>query len=275
MQLTLKHLDTTYTCDTDRSHSLAITLDFNGEQANFYQTEKASSKPLQQGDFVADTQAGSSFNVDCLKLIPHCNGTHTETVGHIVDDQVWIAEKLKQPFLVASLITVSPTIVDLSSNADSYSPELAQNDRIISLAAIETALKAAQVEQVQPQALIIRTLPNSKQKQTANYEASSAPAFFSVEAMQAIIDSGVEHLLIDLPSVDRMMDEGLLTNHHLFWNVPAGTQKLTGEAAADKTITEMIFVPDSVQDGTYLLNLQVPAFASDAAPSRPVIFELA
>ena len=275
MKLTFQHHNSTYTCDTDRSHSLAITLDFNGEQANFFQTDKASSKPLQLGDFVADTGAGSSFNVDCLKLIPHCNGTHTETVGHIVDDPVWIADAVKQPLLVASLVTVSPKVVDLSSTTDSYLPKLAQTDRIISLAMIEAALKNNRVEQVQPQALIVRTLPNSQQKKTITYDSKSAPAFFSVEAMQAIIDSGIEHLLIDLPSVDRMADEGLLTNHHSFWNVPAGTQQLTNETAVSKTITEMIFVPDSVQDGIYLLNLQVPAFASDAAPSRPVIFELA
>jgi len=250
MKLTFQHIDTTYTCDTDRSHSLAITLDFNGEQANFFDTDTASSKPLQLGDFVADTQAGGSFNVDCLSLIPHCNGTHTETVGHITDAQVWIADAIKQPLLV------EPT------------------DHFISLATIEAALEAAQVKKVQPQALIVRTLPNSQQKQTAKYAAESAPSFFSVEAMQAIIDSGIEHLLIDLPSVDRMADEGLLTNHHSFWNVPAGTQHLTADTATNKTITEMIYVADSIQDGTYLLNLQAPAFASDAAPSRPVIFEL-
>ena len=275
MQITFQHRDTTYTCDTDRSHSLAITLEFNGQQTNFYQTDRATSTPLQQGDFVADTGAGNSFNVDCLKLIPHCNGTHTETVGHIVDDQVWIADAVKQPLLVASLISVSPTTVESSNAADSYLPKLASTDRIISLATIQAALDAAEVERIRPQALIVRTLPNSTQKKTTTYEAKSAPAFFCIEAMQAIINSGVEHLLIDLPSIDRMMDEGLLTNHHLFWNVPAGTQKISDESEIHKTITEMIFVPDSVRDGTYLLNLQVPAFASDAAPSRPVIFELA
>lgn len=275
MKLTFQHHDTTYTCDADRSHSLAITLDFNGAQANFFQTDKASSKPLQLRDSVADTGAGNSFNVDCLSLIPHCNGTHTETVGHIVDDQVWIADAIKQPLLVASLITVPPTVADLSSTQDSYLPKLGPTDQVISLATIEAALQAAQVERVKPQALIVRTLPNSQQKQTTTYDSKSAPAFFSVEAMHAIIDSGIEHLLIDLPSVDRMLDEGLLTNHHLFWNVPAGTQQLTADTATNRTITEMIYVKDSLHDGTYLLNLQAPAFASDAAPSRPVIFELA
>jgi hypothetical protein len=37
-------------------------------------------------------------------------------------------------------------------------------------------------------------------------------------------------------------------------------------------VTELAWVPDSVPDGLYLLDLQVPAFASDAAPSRPVLY---
>ena len=41
-----------------------------------------------------------------------------------------------------------------------------------------------------------------------------------------------------------------------------------------KTITEMIFVDNHIEDGSYLLNLQIPAFVSDAAPSRPIIFKL-
>ena len=84
----------------------------------------------------------------------------------------------------------------------------------------------------------------------------------------------VSHLLVDLPSIDKMQDDGLLTNHHAYWRVPAGTHKLTPAAAVNKTVTEMIFAEDAIQDGVYLLNLQAPAFASDAAPSRPVIFEL-
>ena len=36
----------------------------------------------------------------------------------------------------------------------------------------------------------------------------------------------------------------------------------------------MIFVPNEVKDGRYLLNLQVPAFVSDAAPSRPILYKI-
>ena len=69
-----------------------------------------------------------------------------------------------------------------------------------------------------------------------------------------------------------MNDDGLLTNHHIFWNVQERTHELSEDTWQEKTITEMIFVADEINDGIYGLNLQVPAFGSDAAPSRPVIF---
>ena len=36
----------------------------------------------------------------------------------------------------------------------------------------------------------------------------------------------------------------------------------------------MIYVDDKIKDGHYLLNLQIPSFVSDAAPSRPIIYKL-
>ena len=273
MQLTFQHNGNTYTCDTDRSHSLAVTLNFNGQQPNFFETNKATSKPLQLGDFTASTRTGGSCNVSCLEMIPHCNGTHTETVGHIVDEAVWLADVAIQPLMLACLISVATTTVE-PNTTDSYLPKLVETDQIISLAAIESALKAAEVDRIKPQALILRTLPNSAAKKSITYDSETGAPFFSIEATQAIIDAGIEHLLVDIPSIDKMQDDGLLTNHHTYWRVPAGTHKLTPASATNKTVTEMIFVKDAIQDGVYLLNLQAPAFASDAAPSRPVIFEL-
>ena len=39
-------------------------------------------------------------------------------------------------------------------------------------------------------------------------------------------------------------------------------------------MTELIYVPEEIPDGRYLLNLQIADFTSDAAPSRPVLFRL-
>jgi hypothetical protein len=69
-------------------------------------------------------------------------------------------------------------------------------------------------------------------------------------------ESGIQHLLIDLPSVDKEKDEGKLLAHKAFWNV-TDVNDLNLDARLEATITEMIYVPDNVADGSYLLNLQI------------------
>ena len=116
------------------------------------------------------------------------------------------------------------------------------------------------------EALIIRTKPNDHSKVQRQYSGTNFP-YLTLGAMQRIVDAGAQHLLIDLPSVDREEDGGALAAHHLFWNVPA-------EPNFQKTITELIYVPNEIADGMYVLNLQVSNFANDAAPSRPMLFDL-
>ena len=118
--------------------------------------------------------------------------------------------------------------------------------------------------------LIIRTLPNDKSKKSRDY-MKEAPTFFSIEAMEYIVSLGVEHLLVDTPSVDRLLDEGNLSSHNIFWETKG---KEFNSNAKNKTITEMIFVFEDIIDGSYLLNLQIPAFVSDAAPSRPILYRV-
>jgi hypothetical protein len=78
---------------------------------------------------------------------------------------------------------------------------------------------------------------------------------------------GVKHLLIDLPSVDREKDEGELKAHKAFWDVD-------GTIRMDATITEMIYVPHRIEDGRYLLNLQIAPLENDATPSKPVLYKI-
>lgn len=77
----------------------------------------------------------------------------------------------------------------------------------------------------------------------------------------------VQHLLIDLPSIDREKDGGKLVAHNTFWNTGA-------KIRFDATITELIFIPNTVEDGTYFLNIQMASFENDASPSRPVLYEI-
>ena len=97
--------------------------------------------------------------------------------------------------------------------------------------------------------------------------SNTNPAFIHHEAVQFLIDNGIKHLLIDTPSVDKEEDGGELISHHTFWEYPNNTQK-------QRTITELIFVPDSVADGTYFLNIQIASFENDASPSKPILFNI-
>ena len=95
--------------------------------------------------------------------------------------------------------------------------------------------------------------------------AHTNPPYLLEEAAQFLAETNVEHLLIDLPSVDKEKDGGALLAHKAFWNVEQETR-------SNATITEFIFVPNSVKDGTYFLNLQFASFENDASPSRPVLY---
>ena len=71
----------------------------------------------------------------------------------------------------------------------------------------------------------------------------------------------------DRPSVDRESDGGELVFHHAFWEVPQNPN-------FERTITEFIFVNRQIEDGDYILELQLAPFANDASPSRPVLYKI-
>ena len=83
---------------------------------------------------------------------------------------------------------------------------------------------------------------------------------------------GFKHLLVDVPSIDRLFDQGKLLNHRIFWNVEQGSFEMTAATRLNSTITELIYVPNDITDGEYVLNLQIAPFEADAAPSRPILF---
>ena len=219
---------------------------------------------------MGDTQKGGSCNVNSLNFVPHCNGTHTESVGHIVDQDVPIGQIAIKPVLVAMLVTVQPKTG--KQVTQSYRPEIEAADQIIdSTQLLEAVAKVGDPKLICPDALIVRTLPNDVDKHSRTYALKNASPFFSVEAIEAVNALGVEHLLVDLPSIDRSNDEGLLTNHHIFWSVPETTHDLTESTKRNKTITEMVFVADEIADGLFGISIQVPALKSDAAPSLSLI----
>ena len=242
---------------------LSIPLKFNGEQPNTYNVNQASSFAYKDNSFVGDTRLGGPCNFETYTLTPHCNGTHTECIGHITDERVSINDSLRDMFMPATLITLTPSVTN-----ETYSPCLNSGDLVVTKKEIESKLSSVDTSFLD--GLIIRTVPNNENKLKKKYSGNESP-FFTIEAMNYIVELGVKHLLVDFPSVDRLLDEGKLTCHNIFWETD---NKKLNLAARGKTITEMIFVSNDIIDGKYLLNIQTPSFVSDAAPSKPIIFEV-
>lgn len=241
--------------DLTRGASLAIPLHFNGPQPNFFDAPAASIAPLHAFGFTGDTREGGSCNVGECHLVPHCNGTHTECIGHVVDDATTVTDQLRPSLLPAILVTLIP------------------RDNMID------ALLVSKCLQQQPRrdlhtAFILRTSPNGDAKLSRRYRADNPAPYLTDEAVSLLVAAGVEHLLVDMPSLDPAHDGGRLAAHRAFWGLPAGSRCQADAKHPNGTITEMIYVPDKITDGHYLLDLQIPAFMSDAAPSRPVIYPM-
>ncbi len=158
-----------------------------------------------------------------------------------------------------------------SETNETYSVELDETDKLITKKTLENALQNADENFLQ--GLIVRTLPNDESKLTREY-LETIPPFFSTEAMQFIREKNIKHLVCDLPSIDRIYDEGNLANHRIFWNIEQGKFETNENSFLENTITELAFISEKIKDGTYILNLQIAAFASDASLSRPIIFEI-
>jgi arylformamidase len=256
--------------DSEEPIDISIPLGFNSLQPNIYGVANATSKAYEDEHFVGDTRRGGSCNFENLALNPHCNGTHTECVGHITHERISVNECLRDVFMLADLITVSPE--NASETNDSYFVDLEKNDFFITKNSIEKALSNRKLQIENCKSLIIRTLPNDDTKKSRDYSLQKPP-FFSTEAMRYIVEIGVEHLLVDMPSLDKLHDEGKLSNHRIFWNVEQGSFEKNTQTKVNNTVTEMIYVPNEITDGEYLLNLQIAPFVLDASPSRPILFK--
>jgi arylformamidase len=252
-----------YNVDFSKGIDISIPLNFNGEQPNTYGVDKATAKPYQDGQFIGDTRKGGSCNFETYNFTSHCNGTHTECIGHITDERISILSSLDEEMIPSTLVSVTP-----KNTNENYTPKLNADDLVITKEDLELQLK--DINPAFLQGLIIRTIPNLENKKSRDYMQVD-PAFFSIDAMEYIVSLGVEHLFVDTPSVDRLLDDGYLSAHNIFWETKG---KEFNSNTQNKTITEMIFAPSSLEDGAYLLNLQIPAFVSDAAPSRPIIYKI-
>ena len=237
-----------FQADLGKGIDLSIPLDHRKMGVNCFYAPLFHAEPVTMGDFVGSVAKGGAVNFYNISLNPHGNGTHTEGVGHISEDQLSVNEVLKSFHFVAELVTIHPT-------------KQPSGDRVITREGLRAVVSNPNVE-----ALIIRTMPNHQGKTSRQYSGTNPP-YLDPIAMDWICEKEYQHLLIDLPSVDREEDDGKLTAHKRFWTFDRVRN-------TTKTITELIYVPDLAEDGLYLLNLQVASIELDASPSRPMIYSL-
>ncbi|MGB5942192.1 MAG: cyclase family protein [Leeuwenhoekiella sp.] len=233
------------TVDLTKPIDISIPLQDGEKNPTAWYIDPPKIEPFVEKKWIAKVSEGASINFNNIFFNPHGHGTHTECVGHITEEFYSINDCLKQFMFSAQLITVAP--------------ESKGEDAIITLKQIKSQLNEKPAE-----ALIIRTLPNSRGKESRKWSHTNWP-YLMEDASEFIKKCGIKHLLIDLPSVDREKDDGVLASHNAFWNT-------SGKLRLDATITEMIFVPHKVKDGHYLLNLQITSFVNDASPSKPVLY---
>lgn len=241
-----------FTIDLSAPIDISIPLSPYGPRA--WYVEPMRIAPVINRFFRGSVKLGGSVNFNDIAFNPHGHGTHTETYGHVSKELISVHEVVQQFHHFVQLVTITPEI------AGDEAAWIKKGDRII---------RKSQLENVMEQfgkALIVRTLPNNSSKLSSNYSNTNFP-FFEPEALAWLAEKGIEHLLVDLPSVDREEDGGLLLAHRAYWQNGA-------QERMHATITEFVFVPESVADGNYFINLQIAPFVNDASPSRILLFKL-
>ena len=236
-----------YKIDLSKPLDISIPLIASKKNVNAWYIDEPTIEPVVIDGWTASVAEGASVNFNNIKFNPHAHGTHTECVGHITKEIHSINKNLKQFFFFAEVITVAP---------ENYN-----EDYIISKKQLQFAIGNKKRD-----ALVIRTMPNTREKLSAQYSNTNWP-YFQQEAMEYLVKKGIKHLLIDLPSVDREKDGGELHCHDTFWNTK-------GKLRLDATITEFIYVANKIADGTYFLNLQIAPFENDASPSKPILYKI-
>lgn len=253
MKATIEHHQKKIIVDLSKPLDLSIPYSPLGPRA--WYVDPMQITPVKNEVFNGSVTDGGAVNFRNIFFNPHGHGTHTECVGHISEENFMISRTLQQYFFIARVISIKPEI------SIGTSTHQKKGDHIITVSQIEKLIG----DEI-PEAVIIRTLPNHLEKLHTNYSNTNF-CYLEAEALTWLAQKGVEHLLVDLPSIDREEDGGILAAHHAFWQYPHSTR-------ITSSITEFIFVPDVVEDGEYLLNLQVTRFDNDAAPSRPILFKI-
>ncbi|MDF1673245.1 MAG: cyclase family protein [Vicingaceae bacterium] len=247
MKTTIEYRGTNFKVDLSKPLDISMPLIGSSQNVTAWYVNPPEFTPVMENGFIGDVNLGGAVNFRNIFFNPHGHGTHTECVGHISKEQQTINQCLKQFTFYAKLVTITPYNVN--------------GDSVIMLEQVEKVWQNNEAD-----AIIIRTLPNSDSKLGKQYSDTN-PTYVQDKAMQFLVDNGVKHFLIDTPSVDREQDDGKLISHHIFWDYPKNPQ-------TDKTITELIYVSNDIEDDYYILQFQIASFENDASPSKPTLYQI-
>jgi len=247
MLAAIKYNTKNYKIDFTKPIDISIAIDASKQNVNAWYVDGPKIFPEDFEGQKIKVSEGAAVNFNNIEFNPHSHITHTECAGHITEEVHSVNQNLNQYFFLSEVVTIAPTQIE--------------DDFVITKKQLQFVLGNKKRD-----AIVIRTLPNLADKKSAQY-SNTNPPYILEEAVIYLREKGIKHLLIDLPSVDRESDEGKLLSHNAFWNT-------AGKLRLDATITEFIFVPNTVEDGTYFLNLMIAPFENDASPSKPILYAL-
>ena len=200
--------------DLTRPIDLSTVLVGNGgPNPSAWYVDSPRMTPVVGEGFVGAVDQGGAVNFRDVLFNPHGHGTHTECMGHITPvvhpvDPLFRNQTNHLPCL-----------------ATTVTPKAMEEDLVVDADQLDALPNAPW-----PPALVVRTLPNGEDKKTRAW-SNTNPPYFTVAFMTKLVEQGVKHLLVDLPSVDREVDGGRLEAHHTFW----GCQTTQGAIAASRS----------------------------------------
>jgi len=246
VQAHIKWEDQEYQTDLSKPISLALPLRANASSVRAWGAPEVSIEPVQAGDWIGAVTAGAPVNFMNVCINPHGNATHTETLGHIAPN--WASNTVLRLLPNAPLVA---NLRDVPTNAS------ASGGRTVCFAALRD-------DPPNTPAVILRALGEHHEDQNFTGED---PPFFEAKDLAWLASLGVQHLITDLPSVDREEDGGALAAHHAWWQYPSSPR-------FNATITELARLNQHLSQGLYLLQLNPLPLAADASPCNPLIYPL-
>jgi arylformamidase len=243
----------------------------------------ATSTPVRAGGFVGKVAEGGSCNCETVTFCPHSSGTHTENIGHLLEDPL-VHVGLVQPPLIAPcvLVTVSPRLCE----ADALEGYVAakRGDLVVTGEQVQEAVAALlgpNLDDFRASlgetgcAVVLRTDPSA---QGSKHFSGTNPPYPLPSALGYLSKSlDCRHFLTSLPSIDREDDGGRMASHIQFFGASKDTwaslDPQEKSRIVRRSVTELAKIPSlqSLNDGIYKISLQIAPFHLDAAPSNPIL----